>query len=301
MVSEALWHVTSFYRFISIDEESLDALRLEIKEWCQSNGILGLVLVASEGINGTVGGGPAEITAFKHMVCQWTRTEDIRFKDSTSLKRPFRRMSVDKRTEIVTLKRPDLVPNETQNYHLSPTEWQEMLESEHPPLLIDTRNTYETLAGKFKGAIDPQIKHFSEWGAYLDKTEIPKDEPVMIYCTGGIRCEKAILEMHARGFDKVYQLRDGIIGYLAEFPDSKFEGECYVFDDRVALDQQLNPTTQFGTCPGCGLTASTTRTCEQCQREYWICDECKSTWNPVCSKACRDLWQRHTQKAQQPT
>ncbi len=295
MVDTIQWYITCFYRFVSIPEERVDNLREEIRSWMDDHQMRGLVLVSTEGLNGTVSGDPEVLPKFKQKICEWAGTE-VHFKDSQSNVRPFRRLSVDKRLEIVGMKRPDLVPDEVENHHLTPKEWHEMLSAENPPLLIDTRNKYETLAGKFVGAVDPQIDNFSDWGKYLDSAEIPKEEPVLIYCTGGIRCEKAILEMHQRGFEKVYQLRDGIIGYLAEYPNGLFDGDCYVFDERVALDQNLKPTTRLGNCPGCGLTAEIKRTCEYCGKDYFVCTACQDTWEPVCNKTCRDRWQHVVRK-----
>jgi UPF0176 protein len=168
-----------------------------------------------------------------------------------------------------------------------------MLESDEPKLLIDTRNRYETQVGKFRGAIDPDLGTFSDWQTYLRQTPLPKDVPVMIYCTGGIRCEKAILEMHEEGFEKVYQLRDGILGYLAEYPQGYYEGECYVFDDRVTVGPDLKPTGNYGTCPGCGLTAGITDTCDICDGRYFVCEVCQPKRPSVCSKPCLDQFQRH--------
>jgi len=299
--SIAIWRVTAFYRFIPIDRNRLSELQRQIKEWMSANAVLGLVLVSEEGVNGTVAGGDEEIEAFRGFVRSVIGTEDIRFKDSFSEIPPFHRVSVDIRKEIVGLKRPDLVPESTEDHHLTPAEWHEAMASTTPKLVIDTRNRYETLVGKFAGAIDPDIKNFSEWGAYLDSAEIPSDIPVYIYCTGGIRCEKAILEMHQRGLDKVYQLRDGILGYLAEYPDGFYEGECFVFDDRVAVNRELKPTERFGICPGCGLTSETKRSCERCGTGYYVCTACEQTWEPVCSKECRDLWRRHGPKVRANT
>jgi len=297
MVGHVTWHITSFYRFIPIEESRLDDLRNEVKTWMHDHSLRGLVIVSPEGINGTVSGAKVDVVEFKGMICQAAGTSDIRFKDSVSDVRPFRRMTVDRRSEIVGLKREDLVPEVPENRHLSPTEWNQMLSSSQPPIVIDTRNSYETLAGKFQGAIDPGLKTFSDWANYLDTADLPKEAPVLIYCTGGIRCEKAILAMRDRGFDNVFQLRDGILGYLAEYPDGYFNGDCFVFDDRVALNQNLEPSGRYGICPGCGLTSGDKRTCEWCGNDYYVCTACEPTWDPVCSKPCRDRWRRHGPKA----
>jgi len=291
--SGATWYVTSFYRFIPLEAALLPELQALTKQRMAEGSLLGLVLLAAEGVNGTVAGTEAAIAGFKQFIKDLIHTGDIRFKDSTSEIAPFHRLSVDIRSEIVGMKRPDLVPPSTEDHHLSPKEWHEAMASDSPKIVIDTRNRYETLAGKFKDAIDPKLKTFSDWGEYLESTEVPADVPVYIYCTGGIRCEKAILEMHSKGFGTVYQLRDGILGYLKEYPNGFYEGDCFVFDDRVALDQELQPSGRYGICPGCGLTSSSKRTCERCGAPYVVCADCEASWDPVCSKTCRDLWRRH--------
>ncbi len=296
MVAASVWYVTCFYRFIHIEADKLSTLQAEMHEFMTKNGVLGLVLFAEEGINGTVAGDQPAIEKFKQYVWSLMNATDITFKDSTSEKPPFHRVRVQLRAEIVGLKRRDLVPETTQDHHLTPKQWHDAMASSEPKLVIDTRNKYETMVGKFKGAIDPEIQNFSQWGEYLEKTEIPEGVPVYIYCTGGIRCEKAILEMRTRGHENVYQLRDGILGYLAEYPEGYYEGECFVFDERVAVDHNLKPSTRFGICPGCGLTAETKNVCDRCDAEYFVCATCDPTWGPVCSKACRDLWQRHGPK-----
>lgn len=288
------WFVTSFYRFTRLSEAQVDEIRSALECWMKEHEVLGLVLVATEGVNGTVAGTSREgIAAFKAMIQGLVGLDDFPFKDSESDLPPFHRVSVDRRREIVGMKRPDLVPESTEDNHLSPREWHEWLESGRPALVVDTRNAYETQLGKFKGAIDPDLKTFSDWGAYLEKGELPTDVPVLIYCTGGIRCEKAILEMRGRGFEQVYQLRDGILGYLAEYPEGHYEGECFVFDDRVAVDKDLKPTERFGVCPACGLPASEKFECVRCGEEYYRCPTCEERWSsPVCSKACLDRYTR---------
>jgi len=292
MVETSQWHITSFYRFVRIEESGLGALKSELKGWMLARGMKGLVIVAPEGINGTVSGSLETIGDFKSYIRSLIEVADLRFKDSESTVRPFRRLSVDCRDEIVGMKRTDLVPESEEDHHLTASEWHAMITSENPPVVIDTRNKYETLAGKFRGAVDPALKTFSDLPEYLDSSNLPKDEPVLIYCTGGIRCEKAILAMRDRGFDKVYQLRDGILGYLAEFPNGEYEGDCFVFDDRVALDQALQPSGRYGICPGCGLTSNDKRQCDICARDYFVCTECNPTWPPVCGKTCRDRWRQ---------
>lgn len=253
----------------------------------------GLVLVAPEGVNGTVAGSDAAILEFKEQIKSLFPGIEIGFKDSVCDEMPFRWTNVDRRDEIVGLKKPELVPGEFENNHLSPSEWHKKLTSGEEIQLIDTRNVFETKIGKFKGAIDPGLTKFSEWGAYLDSAPLEKDKPTLIYCTGGIRCEKAILEMQQRGFEKVYQLRDGILGYLAEYPEAEYEGECFVFDERVAVDQNLQPTEKFGICPGCGLTSDIRLKCDWCARQYFTCESCQQSRLNACCKTCLDRLGRH--------
>ncbi len=286
-----MWQVTSFYRFLPLTVERTGSLRAEIDARMTADGLFGLVLVAPEGVNGTVAG--ASVAEFKIWLASALGVPDVRFKDSQSAVSPFKRRTVDIRDEIVGLKRPDLAPTGDVDSHLSAREWHERLASGEPTLVIDTRNAYETKLGRFRGSLDPGLKTFSDWSAYLDSAELPRDVPVMLYCTGGIRCEKAILEMREHGFEQVYQLRDGILGYLAEYPVGFYEGECFVFDDRVSLGPDLLPTGNYGICPGCGLTSGQKRVCKWCGGDYFVCSGCEASWKPVCSKTCLDRWQRH--------
>ena len=290
-----IWHVTSFYRFLPIAADRLGQAREAIQTWMADRSMRGLVLLAPEGINATVAGDEGSVDDFKPFVTGLIGVDELRFKDSSSATRPFRRLSVEIREEIVGLKRPDLVP--TEGSYLTPDEWHEWLRSEREMTLIDTRNRYETVAGRFRGAVDPGISHFSEWSAYLDSAEIAKDKPVLMYCTGGIRCEKAAMEMRARGFEQVYQLRDGILGYLAEHGLGEFEGECFVFDDRVTVGPDLRPTGNFGICPGCGLTASEVKECIWCGKEYFECADCAGKRVGVCCKTCLNRWQHQPKRA----
>lgn len=274
----ATWRVTSFYKFLPVRDPA--AWKQELHSWMLERGMLGLTVLAPEGINGTVAS-TAGLLDFKEMITE--RIGEVRFKDSTTDRAPFKRLSVDVRREIVGMKRPDLTPSESDT-HLSAAEWQAMLLRD--PVVIDTRNRYETRLGAFKGAIDPGLDHFSEWPAYVAEAHLPTDRPILIYCTGGIRCEKGILAMQQQGYDNVYQLKDGILGYLETFPNEQFEGECFVFDDRVSVGQDLQPTGNFGICPGCGLTSGQVATCERCGSSYFVCEECVGGWK-VCSKACR--------------
>ena len=285
--------VTSFYRFLSLNAEELVRRQTDLRNFLLSNEMLGLILLAPEGVNGTVAGSAEAVESFKRMLGLDLHRDDISFKDSWCEVMPFHRITVDIRNEIVGMKRPDLIPESATNRHLSPQEWHERITFDEPKIIIDTRNSFETSLGKFKGAVDPNLSKFSDWGRYLDQAELPNDIPIYLYCTGGIRCEKAILEMQIRGHENVYQLKDGILGYIEEFPQGEFEGECFVFDGRVAVDCNLQPSTKHGICPNCGLTSDNKQSCSVCESQFVVCQGCRSNWPQVCSKTCRDLFERH--------
>jgi UPF0176 protein len=154
-------------------------------------------------------------------------------------------------------------------------------------VIVDARNDYEYAIGKFKGAIDPSIKTFSEFPEFVKKGELPKDKKVMMYCTGGIRCEKALLEMEKQGYSDVYQLEGGILAYLQQFPEGNFEGECFVFDKRVAVDQHLQPSQTYHICPHCGNPGTLEVNCLACNKQAIVCYGCaKEERHKTCSKNC---------------
>jgi UPF0176 protein len=157
-------------------------------------------------------------------------------------------------------------------------------------VVVDARNSYEYNIGKFKNAVDCGTYRFSEFEAFAEQANLPKDKPVLMYCTGGIRCEKASLAMQEKGFNEVYQLDGGILAYLEQFPNGLFEGECFVFDKRTAVDQQLQPTNVYDTCPHCGMPGSESVLCKACNSEQKICSDCsKLAHCHTCSKHCAHI------------
>lgn len=240
--------ITTCYGFFPLDTQQVNRLRAELIAFGAEHAMKGLVLIAPEGINATVCGSADAIAAWKDMMR--TLCADIVFKDSHADQPIFKRWSVKAKPEIVAIKQPDIAPRGKRN-HLRPDEWDAML-SRDDVIVLDTRNDYEVAIGKFHGAIDPAIEHFSEFPAFIKNAGIPKDKKVLMYCTGGIRCEKAIIAMEKEGYENVYQLEGGILAYLEKFPHGKFDGECFVFDERVAVDQNLQPSKTFTLCPDCG-------------------------------------------------
>jgi len=288
MEATSRYFITTFYRFIRLDDLNRYQLLLETK--AAELGIRGLVILGTEGVNSTIAAPSEEaMEIFKNFVREQFQCPDLLFKNSFAPSAPFRRFKVKMREEIVTLGTPDLFPApEGKNHHLTPDEWNKVLKEETDFLLIDTRNWYETKVGTFKGAVNPGIDQFTEFPKWLEEQNYKKDQKMLIFCTGGIRCEKGILELQRQGYDNVYQLEGGILKYIEEKPNDQFEGECFVFDHRVAVDQKLEPSQTYKLCPHCGQPAKIKISCKRCDSNALICDECehKSWVKDTCSKNC---------------
>ncbi|MBC2601364.1 oxygen-dependent tRNA uridine(34) hydroxylase TrhO [Puniceicoccus vermicola] len=244
--------VAALYRFTDVADVE------EMKEWILEAGrqadLCGTILVAPEGINGTIAGLPEKVGAFLEVLESREGLEDLEIRYSRCEKRPFKRWRVRLKNEIVTLGVEGTDPREGVGKYLDPEEWNRLLAEENVTL-IDTRNHYETKVGKFKGAIDPDTETFREFPEWVDKNLDPKENAkVAMYCTGGIRCEKATNLLLRRGFREVYHLKGGILRYLEETPqsDSLWDGECFVFDERVSVDQDLKPGKHI-ICEHCQL------------------------------------------------
>ena len=282
------YFITAYYKFIDIP--NVEETKQFFKEIAEKNNILGLIILANEGFNSTVAAQTSiELENYKQALLTHFKLEKLNFKDSTAEKAPFRRLVIKLRPEIVTLGTPELRPPEGKNFHLSPTEWNDVMKKEKDDIvLIDTRNWYETKIGTFENAINPKTEQFTEFPEFMESQNISKEKKVLIFCTGGIRCEKGILDLHKQGYNNVYQLDGGILNYLKEYPNDQFKGECFVFDHRVAVDQHLQPTTKYDLCPHCGQPAATEIDCKRCDTHQLICEACAELeWKKdTCSKNC---------------
>ncbi len=286
--------ITAFYHFAPIAPGELESFEQRLYKRAGELNIIGLLILAAEGLNGTVAASSREnLELWKIWIQSLPGFEQTEFKDSFSETKPFRRFKVKQRDEIVTLGDPAIVPNGKNQSHLPASEWQRVLEQESDVVVIDTRNTYETQVGKFKGAIDPGIKTFGEFPEWVRNSGIPKDKKVLMYCTGGIRCEKASLEMQRQGYESVFQLDGGILKYLENYPNSQFEGECFVFDHRVAVDQHLMPSKQYHLCPHTGDPATISIQCSICGEAAVVSETCKDQASlHTCSKNCAHHYRR---------
>jgi len=290
----AHYFISTFYKFKHVANP--EQLKLSLEELAAKTQTIGLIIVGHEGLNATVASPTVDnLNEFKAGVLQLLDLTDLMFKDSEADVMPFRRFKVKIRNEIVTLGTPELAPDTEKNHHLSPSEWNNVLKNEKDYVMIDTRNWYETKIGTFKGAVNPKTDQFTEFPKFMEKNNFAKDKKVLIFCTGGIRCEKGILELQRQGYDEVYQLEGGILNYLKEYPNDQFEGECFVFDHRVAVDQNLAATEKYKLCPHCGQPADTPVECKRCDTHTAICEDCATlTWKQdTCSKNCAYQYELH--------
>ena len=248
------FQVATFYKFIKLND--LEKLKKLFVEFLESQQIKGTVLLANEGINGTVAGNCSDISEFKSFLRKLDLLSDSNFKISVSQKEPFPRLKVKLKDEIVSIGNEWANPQKIVGQYIQPEEWNKLI-SQDDVLLIDTRNTYEHSIGTFKNSIQPKTTNFREfpqWVDRLESSEIDKDQKIAMFCTGGIRCEKASSLMKAKGFTNIYHLKGGILSYLEKIDESEslWEGECFVFDDRVALNHQLQ-IGSFDMCHGCRM------------------------------------------------
>lgn len=246
--------VAALYRFAPLAD--LPALREQLLALCRPLGIRGTLLIAEEGINGTIAGSDEAIEAAIAALRQLPGCDDLDVKFSRAGSLPFGRMKVKIKREIVTLGQPHVDPQATGKY-VSALDWNALI-SDPDTIVIDTRNDYEVAIGTFRGAIDPgtaSFREFPEWFRQRRDELLGNGKPpkVAMFCTGGIRCEKSTAFLKSEGIDEVYHLRGGILKYLEDIPSgqSLWQGECYVFDERVSVGHGLVPG-RFTTCKDCG-------------------------------------------------
>ncbi len=247
--------VRTFYRFHSVLPERVEELTGLLASFGEDNGLRGSILLSSEGCNGTVAGTPQAISGLFTIL--GAEFPNLTGQDSWSHDLPFARWKVLKKAQIVAARERELSPSTNHKGQLTPQEWDEVrtLARQGKVQMVDVRNHYEVAIGTFPEATDPGTLTFKEFSDYLDREvgqSLDPTVPTAIFCTGGIRCEKARLDLERRGFDEVLQLHGGILNYMAQKPEQGFHGECFVFDERVALDQTLEPTQIYDRCPGCG-------------------------------------------------
>jgi UPF0176 protein len=242
--------IAALYKFVGLPD--FHELRQPLLDYCMSREIKGTLLLAHEGINGTVSGTRESIDALLVYLRSDPRLVDIDHKESFEDEQPFYRMKVKLKKEIVTMGIEDIDPNKTVGTYVDPKDWNALI-SDPEVVVVDTRNYYEYNIGTFERAINPETESFREFPAYVAQNFDPnKHKKVAMFCTGGIRCEKSTAFMKQQGFDEVYHLKGGILKYLEEVPEenSLWRGECFVFDNRVAVNHKLEKG-QYDQCHGC--------------------------------------------------
>lgn len=242
--------VAALYKFAPLP--NFEMFQQPLKECCEAGGVMGTLLLATEGINGTIAGTREAIDAVISLIRAIPGFETLEYKESFAEKMPFYRLKVRLKNEIVALGVPGISPLKKVGTYVAPKNWNDLI-SDPEVLVIDTRNDYETVMGTFRGAMDPQTKTFGAFPDFVNTALDPtKHKKVAMYCTGGIRCEKASAYMLEQGFEEVFHLKGGILKYLEDVKEeeSLWEGECFVFDERVGIKHNLD-LGRFELCRSC--------------------------------------------------
>lgn len=287
--------IAAFYKFVTLANYS--ERRQPLLNICQQHQIKGTILLAAEGINATISGTRSSIDAILAYLKADPCFTDLEHKESIAETSPFDRLKVRLKQEIVTFGIPTTNPTETVGTYVKPQDWDRLI-ADPDVLVIDTRNRYEVEIGTFKGAIDPQTDSFTEFPEYVANHLDPgRHEQVALFCTGGIRCEKATSYLLNQGFERVYHLEGGILKYLEEIPatDSHWEGECFVFDDRVAITHGLEPGTHQ-LCWGCGNPISQADLTHPHYEPGICCHRCYQTITPEQRASRTERWRQLEQE-----
>ncbi|MDG1438266.1 MAG: rhodanese-related sulfurtransferase [Emcibacteraceae bacterium] len=242
--------VAALYKFVTLPD--YQSLQEPLLKACDDNDVKGTLLLASEGINGTVAGTEVGIRRLLEYLHSLSEFSDLKHKESWADEMPFLRMKVRLKKEIVTMGVPGTDPQKIVGSYVKPEDWNDLI-SDPDVVLVDTRNDYEVEIGTFKGAIDPKTTNFRDFPAWVKRNHNVLNKPkVAMFCTGGIRCEKSTAYMKEQGYEDVYHLDGGILKYLEEVPkeESMWEGECFVFDNRVSIKHGLEEGT-YDQCYGC--------------------------------------------------
>ena len=283
--------VAAMYKFVSLPD--FNELRQPLLDTMLANGVKGTLLLAEEGINGTVSGTREGIDGLLAWLRSDSRLVDIDHKESYCDEQPFYRTKVKLKKEIVTLGVPGVDPNQRVGTYVDPKDWNALLEDPEV-VLIDTRNDYEVAIGTFDGAVDPKTKSFREFPEYVRANYDPaRHKKVAMFCTGGIRCEKASSFMLNEGFEEVYHLKGGILKYLEEVPEAetKWKGDCFVFDNRVTVRHDLSEG-EYDQCHACRAPISEADR----QSEHYVAGiSCPHCWDSLPEKTRAGARERQKQ------
>lgn len=275
-----------FYKYTYINNQ--EKFKEEQFNLCRSLNLLGTILVAKEGINGCLSGKVEDLKKYKKTLTKNKKFSDIKFKEGPTNKHTFKRLHVRIRDEIVSSKFNVDIKNKAQ--YIEPKQLKQLLDNNEDLVLLDARNNYEFDIGKFKDAIHLDLDTFRQFPTEINQLKNIKDKKIVIYCTGGVRCEKASAFLRENGFKDVYQLHGGILTYGKECGNAHWEGKCFVFDTRGAVDidpnSQSEPITQ---CVLCNLPNADLHNCAltSCDKFFTACENCFKVLDGCCSKRCR--------------
>jgi len=282
------YEVILYYNFKHI--ENPEQFCEEHKAFLKDLGAKGRVYISDEGLNGTLGGTPEQMKAYKEYVWNLPGFEDTEFKTDMHYTVPFAKLKCKVREEIVALHMDGVNP-EDGGYHMPPGEWRKTMESGEDYVMIDVRNDYESKVGHFEGAVKPQVENFFDFPKWLEEKEqeIPKDKKVLMYCTGGIRCEKFSVLMKKKGWEDVNQLHGGILNYAKEEDGEHFKGKCFVFDDRLVVPVNKDNLEPVAQCEITGKPADNYINCAnmECNKLFVCSEEGARLMEGCCSEECK--------------
>ena len=276
--------VCSFYKYVKIDSPA--KFQQEHLELCKYLNLKGRILVGEEGINGSVYGTRENVEEYKSKLRKNPLFQDIEFKDTVAEKPAYRKMFVRLRKEIVNFGLN--IDLRSSGKYLTPAELKEMLDRNEEIVLVDMRNDYEFKIGRFRNAINLPISNFRDLPNTIANIINLKNKKIVAYCTGGIRCEKATAYLKENGFENVYQIKGGILKFGEEYPDTYWEGKCFVFDDRLAISLNKNKKESLTECVWCNRKCDDYLNCHNldCDKLFVCCEGCKEIHNKSCSEKC---------------
>jgi len=280
------YRVLLYYCYTPI--ENPEAFREEHHRLCLRLNLLGRVIVAHEGLNGTVSGLAADCAEYMRLVKADTRFAALEFKVDEVAAHTFQKLHVRVKPEIVHSSLHHTRPHEKTGQHLSPQEFK-ALKDRDDVVIVDVRSDYEYNVGRFKNAVTLDMENFRDFPERLDKLREFKDKKILTYCTGGVKCEKASAYLLEQGFENVYQLHGGIIKYGIEAGGEDFDGKCYVFDSRVTVDvNRVNPTV-ISQCHHCATPSDRMVNCANphCNAHVPLCEACSQQLEGACSATCQ--------------
>lgn len=281
------YRVLLFYKYINFPEPL--KFQQDHLHFCEKNDIMGRVWISTEGINATVSGTIDNIKKYKAEIKKYPEFSDIWFKEDKHDEHAFKKIHVRVKDEIVTASFGEVDLSKTAK-RLKPEELNKFYETGKDFIIVDARNDYESVIGKFKNAITPKMDSFRDWPAVVEELEQFKNKTVVTYCTGGIRCEKASAYLVEKGFKDVYQMDGGIWNYITQHPDKYWEGSVFVFDERrIVTPNTKEEIKHIGKCYYCGEPTSYYINChnQDCDLMLLTCDKCKVENDYCCSNECR--------------